>query len=135
MHRAGFEPASLRLKGGGSSIELPVRIFHVHREGFEPPANPLEEGRSDPLSYRRKSFPHRFLLARMPIYPLHCENIEYNHLFNATHWEGLEPPLSGFVDRRSYPIELPVLRQFFACAVEFSTLRPPAYQAGALPLS
>src|SRR4051794_14275777 len=51
MHRAGFEPASLRLKGGGSSVELPVRsqampAIHVdliHREGFEPPADCLED--------------------------------------------------------------------------------------------
>jgi hypothetical protein len=54
MHRAGIEPASIRLKDGGSAIELPVRNVHTHREGFEPPADPLEEGCSDPLSYRCK---------------------------------------------------------------------------------
>ena len=51
MHRAGFEPASLRLKGGGSAVELPVlqalparpRLDLMHREGFEPPADCLED--------------------------------------------------------------------------------------------
>ena len=55
MHRAGLEPTFIRLKGGGSAIELPVRTVHMHREGFEPPAIPLEEGRSVPLSYRCKN--------------------------------------------------------------------------------
>ena len=54
LHRAGIEPAFFRLKGGGSAIELPVRNVHTHREGFEPPADPLEEGCSYPLSYRCK---------------------------------------------------------------------------------
>lgn len=44
MHRAGLEPTFLRLKGGGSAIELPVRALRMHREGFEPSADPLEEG-------------------------------------------------------------------------------------------
>jgi hypothetical protein len=52
LHRVGLEPTRLRLKGGCSAIELPVRTIHMHREGFEPPADPLEEGCSDPLSYR-----------------------------------------------------------------------------------
>lgn len=31
MHRAGLEPASVRLKGGGSAFELPVHQFVLHR--------------------------------------------------------------------------------------------------------
>ena len=49
--------------------------------------------------------------------------------------EGIEPSTSGFVDRNSDPIELPVRQFTIQCAVEISTLRPPAYRAGALPLS
>ena len=52
MHRAGLEPTPIRLKGGDSAVELPVRTIRMHREGFKPPADPLEEGCSVPLSYR-----------------------------------------------------------------------------------
>jgi hypothetical protein len=73
LHRAGLEPTPIRLKGGGSAVELPVRTVHMHREGFEPPADPLEEGCSDPLSYRCEisctvsfSFPSRHVSFHAP---------------------------------------------------------------------
>jgi hypothetical protein len=62
MHRAGIEPAWCRLKGGGSAIERPVRSLHMHREGFEPPADPLEEGCSDSVELPVRIYLHRFLL-------------------------------------------------------------------------
>ena len=47
MHRAGLEPATLRLKAGCSSFELSMRSAQrargVHREGFEPSTYSLEE--------------------------------------------------------------------------------------------
>lgn len=71
MHRAGLEPATLRLKAGGSAIELSVprarrvTVVSMHREGFEPPADALEGRCSCPveLPVRRQLVPHRFLLA------------------------------------------------------------------------
>ena len=42
------------------------------------------------------------------------------------HWEGIEPSTSGFVDRSSYPIELPVLMRHLATAsVRRGGLDPP----------
>src|SRR5688572_8495849 len=76
MHRAGLEPATLRLKAGGSAIELSVRprrrawahVRGMHREGFEPPTDSLEESCSAPLSYRRVSFiRRRFLLGSIVV--------------------------------------------------------------------
>jgi hypothetical protein len=76
LHRAGLEPASDRLKAGGSAVELSVRrrlsrassraAPHAHREGFEPPTHSLEGSCSVPLSYRRVALcGHRFLLSIM----------------------------------------------------------------------
>jgi hypothetical protein len=68
MHRAGFEPASLRLKIGGSPFKLPVRCGNtiaMHREGFEPPADSLEESCSSDRAAGAYRFEHRFLLQSM----------------------------------------------------------------------
>ena len=69
MHRAGLEPATVRLKAGGSAVELSVRhttsrVVHMHREGFETPADALEGRCSCPveLPVRGQFVPHRFLL-------------------------------------------------------------------------
>src|SRR5262245_7470893 len=37
MHRAGLEPATLRLKAGGSTFELSVRIFYSAPGGTRTP--------------------------------------------------------------------------------------------------
>src|SRR5213075_3252580 len=38
LHRAGFEPASLRLKVGGSAVELSVRIVRSAPGGIRTPS-------------------------------------------------------------------------------------------------
>jgi hypothetical protein len=68
MHRAGLEPASLRLKIGGSPFELPVLLgdtIATHREGFEAPADSLEESCSSDRAAGAYRFEHRFLLQSM----------------------------------------------------------------------
>ena len=80
MHRAGLEPAPLRLKGGGSAVELPVRdprpdgdagrARGMHREGFEPPAVSLEGSRSKSVELPVPLYwAHRFLLLSMVCRP------------------------------------------------------------------
>jgi hypothetical protein len=68
MHRAGLEPASVRLKIGDSAIELPVLLgdtIAMHREGFEPPPDSLEESCSSDRAAGAYRFEHRFLLRSM----------------------------------------------------------------------
>jgi hypothetical protein len=140
MHREGLEPSADPLEEGCSdSIELPVRLqLHrfllgafiespfMHPAGFEPATNRLRAGGSA-VELRVRSCPIR----------LHYKTIKYNHLCFNVHWEGVEPSTSGFVDRNSDPVELPVpyVNDSIQYAVEISTLRPPGYQPGALPLS
>jgi hypothetical protein len=129
MHRAGLEPATPRLKAGGSAIELSVRQRHeaaMHREGFEPPADSLEESRSsnraagaplheapfssaihDSLLSSYASAPGRIRTCIIPLKRRglghlsdECNSIRYNYLIaHFMHRAGFEPASSGFVDR------------------------------------
>ena len=123
MHPAGLEPATVRLRAGGSAVELRVRR-------------------------PRRSRPRHVGLRPMALF---CSE-QIQPICPAMHWEGLEPSTAGFVDRSSsyraasafslwcspsgLPCRLESLHHtLLQCAVEVSSLRPPAYRAGALPLS
>jgi hypothetical protein len=93
MHRAGLEPASLRLKGGGSAVELSVRralpgraARGMHREGFEPPAVSLEGSRSDSVELPVPLYSmHRFLLVSMvALPPVHHSTFVIQHSLPCT---------------------------------------------------
>lgn len=77
MHPAGFEPATTRLRGGGSAVELRMRL---PGRGF-PPRSP------------GAGFPYAAPGG------LRIHNIQ--PFCTALHWEGFEPSTSGFVDRNS----------------------------------
>jgi hypothetical protein len=76
MHPAGFEPATCRLRAGGSAVELRVRR-RVRPRDPEPPPPCRAPGRALCSSEQIQSF---------------CP---------AAHWEGIEPSSAGFVDRCS----------------------------------
>ena len=66
---------------------------------------------------------------------LHANPVNTTSYGQPVHPGGIEPPASGFVDRRSDPIELRANRANCQCARKELNLRPLRYQRSALPLS